>query len=392
MSHPDETSTPVFVSYSHRDKKWLQRLQVHLKPLVRAGDIDLWDDTRIRPGADWKAQIDRALASARVAVLLVSADFLASDFIQDQELAVLLEAAERRGTRILPVILSHSLFTDSPLGRFQAINAPDKPLEQLTKAGRDKALSDLARAIAAGLSGEAAADAPVATPTQPPTASGPAMQPKGPDEAEVQSPRGFLEKGQSAPQSLGTWIFGGLLLAFLFAVFAFAPEPLPEYKHRILALCAALLAGLFGWFLSGEIGLRIEALQSRFGDLAVRASGGLALFILVLVWWLSPLAPIESGGARQGGGADEPTIRLQALAGNIRDAKSGEPVSGVQVSLPEHGIAVRSDALGRFQMQVKGPYQGSVELMARKRGYRPREQYATLGNTSLDVELEEGEP
>jgi hypothetical protein len=51
------------------------------------------------------------------------------------------------------------------------------------------------------------------------------------------------------------------------------PNPLPEYKHRILALCAALLAGLFGWFLSGEIGLRIEALQSRFGDLAVRAGG-----------------------------------------------------------------------------------------------------------------------
>ena len=117
MSSPDRKSTPVFVSYSHRDKKWLQRLQVHLKPLVRAGDIDLWDDTRIRPGADWKAQIDRALASARVAVLLVSADFLASDFIQDQELPVLLEAAERRGTRILPVILSHSLFTGSPLGR-----------------------------------------------------------------------------------------------------------------------------------------------------------------------------------------------------------------------------------------------------------------------------------
>lgn len=41
----------------------------------------------------------------------------------------------------MPVILSHSLFTDSPLGRFQAINAPDKPLEQLSKAGWDKALS-----------------------------------------------------------------------------------------------------------------------------------------------------------------------------------------------------------------------------------------------------------
>jgi len=392
MSTPDRTSTQVFVSYSHRDKKWLERLQVHLKPLVRAGDIDLWDDTRIQPGTDWKAEIDRALVSARVAVLLVSADFLASDFVQDQELPVLLEAAEQRGTRILPVIVSHSLFTNSPLGRFQAVNAPDKPLEQLSKAGRDKALSDLARAIAAGLSGGADADEPVPTPTQPRMAPEQAVQTKGPDGAQVQSPQGSPEKDQSAQQSLGTWIFGGLLLAFLFAVFAFAPPQLPEYKHRILALCAALLAGLFGWFLSGEIGLHIEALKSRFGDLAVRASGGLALFVLVLVWWLSPLAPIESGGIRNGGETADPAIRLQALAGNIRDAKTGEPVSGVQVSLPAYGIEVQSDTLGHFKMQVEGPHQGSVELMARKRGYRPREQYATLGNTSLDVELKEDAP
>ena len=55
------------------------------------------------------------------------------------------------------------------------------------------------------------------------------------------------------------------------------------------------MAGLFGWFLSGEIGLRIEGLKSRFGDLAIRATGGLALFIVVLMWWLSPLTPVGSG-------------------------------------------------------------------------------------------------
>jgi len=142
---------PVFVSYSHRDKKWLDRLQVHLRPLVRNSDIDLWDDTRIRPGADWKAEIDRALEGASVAVLLVSADFLASDFIQDEELPVLLKAADMRGTNIIPVILGHCLYAESPLSHFQAINTLNKPLDNLPRAGREKALKDLARAIAVRL-------------------------------------------------------------------------------------------------------------------------------------------------------------------------------------------------------------------------------------------------
>src|SRR3954464_14728084 len=68
--------TRVFVSYSHRDRKWLERVKVHLKPLVRERAIALWDDTRIAAGADWRSELTRELSLARVAILLVSADFL----------------------------------------------------------------------------------------------------------------------------------------------------------------------------------------------------------------------------------------------------------------------------------------------------------------------------
>ncbi|MEO0975171.1 MAG: hypothetical protein AAFX85_18945 [Pseudomonadota bacterium] len=62
------------------------------------------------------------------------------------------------------------------------------------------------------------------------------------------------------------------------------------------------------------------------------------------------------------------------------------------VSLPELGIETRTDRLGRFSMQVEGEHQGTVELMAIKDGYRLREQYASLGNTSLDINLKEDAP
>src|SRR5687768_8381927 len=76
--------TRVFVSYSHKDGKWLERLQVHLKPLIREGAITLWEDSQIAAGEDWRAVIRAELSSARVAILLISADFLASDFIANE--------------------------------------------------------------------------------------------------------------------------------------------------------------------------------------------------------------------------------------------------------------------------------------------------------------------
>ncbi|MEO0974296.1 MAG: toll/interleukin-1 receptor domain-containing protein, partial [Pseudomonadota bacterium] len=156
MADSEHTPTRVFVSYSHSDRPWLARLQVHLKPLVRDGSVDLWDDMRIGAGADWKGEIDQALAAAQVAVLLVSPDFLASDFVQDHEIPPLLEAASQRGCRILPVIVSHSLYGESVLGRFQAVNDPAAPLKELAEVEQDRVLRDLAQEIAAGVGGAAA--------------------------------------------------------------------------------------------------------------------------------------------------------------------------------------------------------------------------------------------
>ena len=129
QSRERERKTTVFISYSHIDVEYLDRLLVHLKPLEKSGVLDLWVDTRLRAGDKWKVQIERALEKANVAILLVSADFLASDFITDNELPPLLKNAEERGTVVIPVILKPCRFTrDAQLRTFQAVNDPKRAL------------------------------------------------------------------------------------------------------------------------------------------------------------------------------------------------------------------------------------------------------------------------
>lgn len=119
----------LFISYSHSDTECLNRLLVHLKPLERQGLVDCWSDKKIRAGDKWRTQVEENLDSAAVAILLVSADFLASDFIVNNELPPLLMRADAKGIRILPVILKPCGFhRDKVLQNFQAINDPKSPL------------------------------------------------------------------------------------------------------------------------------------------------------------------------------------------------------------------------------------------------------------------------
>lgn len=142
--------TKIFISYSHEDSVWLERLRVHLKPLERDFGAEVWEDTRIQSGARWREEIERALESAAVAILLVSADFLASDFIATNELPPLLKAAEDEGTVILPIIINHSGFTrHAALSQFQAFNSPSKPLLDLSKGKQAAILEKVAERVAA---------------------------------------------------------------------------------------------------------------------------------------------------------------------------------------------------------------------------------------------------
>lgn len=149
-----EDRNKIFVSYSHRDVRWLDRLRVHLRPLERNHTIEIWDDTRITPGADWRAAIADAIESAKIGILLVSADFLASDFIVNNEIPPLLEAAKNRGSTILCVITNPCRFEKTTeLSQFQAINNPARPLSKLPVAEREAVWVKVADAVEACFEG-----------------------------------------------------------------------------------------------------------------------------------------------------------------------------------------------------------------------------------------------
>lgn len=127
----------IFISYAHADEKWLERLKKHLKVLTKYSDsIEYWEDTKLRGGDRWREEITKAINKANVAILLVSTNFLASDFIANDELPPILRKAQEEGTIILPLIVSPCSFEFSEIGEFQAINSPDRTLADL---GSDEA-------------------------------------------------------------------------------------------------------------------------------------------------------------------------------------------------------------------------------------------------------------
>jgi hypothetical protein len=142
-----------FISYSQKDKKWLERLKTHLKPRIRNGKVDVWNDQRIQAGKEWRKEIDEALARAKVAVLMVSPHFLASDFIAENELPPLLEAAKRGSVKILWVPVSTAAYEETSIYMYQAALAPSKPLDKHHYAHVSDAMETICKAISEAFSG-----------------------------------------------------------------------------------------------------------------------------------------------------------------------------------------------------------------------------------------------
>lgn len=181
----------VFVSYSQKDEEALEQLRRHFAPLVRLGLVTWWDDTKIQAGAEWEREIEQALESANVAVLLITADFLASDYIVTKELPRILERHASGDLHILPVFLRPSVVDEDKLtfpvpgtseriklSALQGFGTPDRPLSAWNESDRERefvrlakhvtSLADAGQPLPSGAPEPATAGGPTG-PTPPPT-------------------------------------------------------------------------------------------------------------------------------------------------------------------------------------------------------------------------------
>jgi internalin A len=137
--------TRVYVSYSHQDYGWMVEIVKHLAPLKR--DISLWSDAAILPGADWKKEIESALNSADIAILLLSPSYLASRFIAEIELPGIIRLSESEKLLVIPIIVSPCSLENTVLSQFQSLNPFSEPLSSQPIEKRDRYLRKLAEMI-----------------------------------------------------------------------------------------------------------------------------------------------------------------------------------------------------------------------------------------------------
>jgi hypothetical protein len=135
----------LFYSYSHRDERYRQRLEKHLAPLKREGVVADWRDREITAGTDWAKEISKHLEAADIILLLISADFIASDFCWSKEMSRALDRHALGGARVIPVIVQPVDWSGAPFGKLQALPKDGKPVTLWSN--KEAAWVDVARGI-----------------------------------------------------------------------------------------------------------------------------------------------------------------------------------------------------------------------------------------------------
>jgi formylglycine-generating enzyme required for sulfatase activity len=138
----NQPAIEIFFSYARKDELLRDELAKHLKPLQQEGIIKAWHDREIPPGTEWQNEIDRHLESAQIILLLISADFLASDYCYGFELRLALERHASKEACVIPVILRSCDWQRTDFGKLAALPTDGKAINSWLD--RDEAFTDVA--------------------------------------------------------------------------------------------------------------------------------------------------------------------------------------------------------------------------------------------------------
>ncbi|MBC7970048.1 MAG: TIR domain-containing protein [Verrucomicrobia bacterium] len=175
---PNNTAIELFFSYSHRDETLRDELAKHLSILKRQGVITAWHDRQITAGSEWAGAIDDHLDSARVILLLISADFLASDYCWDVELKRAIERHEAGEACVIPIILKPVDWSGAPFSKLQALPKNAQPVTSW--ANPDEAFLDVAKGIRRAVEAIVQAKPTTSVADASPVVTAPAFAPSSP--------------------------------------------------------------------------------------------------------------------------------------------------------------------------------------------------------------------
>ncbi|MBF0155231.1 MAG: toll/interleukin-1 receptor domain-containing protein, partial [Magnetococcales bacterium] len=249
----------IFISYAHEDEAYKDALLKFLKVLTRQKKIQPWMDRQIRIGEEWRPQIEQALRECRLGILLISADFLASDFIQDEEVPQLLEQHRTGRTRLVPIIIRHCPWTKDQIARYQALPKDGKPVKSY--ADSDQAWTEVTLNIAEILAELPSVPATPASVTCHHNLPSRNLLFTGREEVLRQLAQGF---GTTATQALTQTIHGLGGIGKTQTALEYAHRHLGEYQ-RIWWLLAETEAGLSAGFdaLAQELGYREGDIEAK---------------------------------------------------------------------------------------------------------------------------------
>jgi len=135
----------IFIAYSHRDEELRDELVRHMSIFDRQGIVSTWYDRRITPGGNWRNEIDSHLKNAHIILLLISSDFLASDYCYDIEVKQAIKQHKNKQSRVIPIILRPVEWEGAPFSNLQALPKDGKPIT--TWENLDEAFLNVANGI-----------------------------------------------------------------------------------------------------------------------------------------------------------------------------------------------------------------------------------------------------